>query len=42
VQRAIAEQMMIDRLGGIDELLNMVNLIGPKRFGLMPNQPYVR
>ncbi len=33
---------MIDRLGGIDDLLNIVNPIGPKRFGLMPDQPYGR
>lgn len=40
--REIAEQMMIDRLGGIDNLLNHVNPIGPRRFGQMPNQPYFR
>ncbi|GAA1138006.1 RHS repeat-associated core domain-containing protein [Kribbella jejuensis] len=40
--REIAEQMMIDRLGGINNLRNVVNPIGPKRFPLMPNQPYSR
>ncbi len=40
--REIAEQTMIDRMGGIDNLLNLVNPIGPRRFGLMPNQPYGR
>jgi hypothetical protein len=40
--REIAEQMMIDRLGGIDNLRNVVNPIGPKRFPLMPIQPYSR
>ncbi|MDP9904513.1 hypothetical protein J2S90_001468 [Arthrobacter bambusae] len=33
---------MIDRMGGIDNLLNAVNPIGPGRFGLMPDQPYLR
>jgi len=41
-QREIAEQTMVDRLGGIDNLLNEVNPIGPKRFDLMPDQPYLR
>ncbi|WP_217697942.1 polymorphic toxin-type HINT domain-containing protein, partial [Sinomonas mesophila] len=41
-QREIAEQMMIDRLGGVPNLLNKVNPIGPKRFGQMPIQPYTR
>jgi hypothetical protein len=27
---------------GIDNLLNVANPIGPKRFGLMPDQPYLR
>lgn len=40
--REVAEQSMIDAMGGIDELLNYVNPIGPKRFGFMPNQPYWR
>lgn len=35
-QREIAEQHMIDRLGGIKNLMNTVNPIGPKRFHLMP------
>jgi hypothetical protein len=38
----IGEQMMIDRMGGIGNLLNKVNPIGPNRFGLMHNQPYTR
>jgi RHS repeat-associated protein len=42
LDREIAEQLLIDSKGGIDNLLNKVNPIGPKRFGLMPNQPYVR
>lgn len=41
-QREIAEQSMIDAMGGIDGLLNELNPMGPKRFGLMPNQPYSR
>ncbi|WP_332602562.1 RHS repeat-associated core domain-containing protein [Arthrobacter sp. S2(2024)] len=40
--REMAEQTMIDRMGGIDNLLNAVNPIGPGRFGLMPDQPYLR
>jgi RHS repeat-associated protein len=40
--REIAEQMKIDELGGIDNLLNKLNPIGPRRFELMPNQPYIR
>lgn len=42
LDREIAEQLLIDSKGGIDNLLNKVNPIGPKRFGVMPNQPYVR
>jgi hypothetical protein len=40
-QREIAEQTMVDRLGGKDELLNKVNPVGPNRAHLMP-QPYSR
>ena len=40
--REVAEQTMIDRMGGIDNLLIEVNPIGPKRFELMPVQPYWR
>jgi RHS repeat-associated protein len=40
--REIAEQLKIDEMGGIEKLLNEVNPIGPARFSLMPNQPYVR
>ncbi|MGL5825497.1 MAG: RHS repeat-associated core domain-containing protein, partial [Nocardioides sp.] len=40
--REVAEQTMIDRLGGTKNLLNVVNPIGPRRFGLMPGQPYRR
>jgi hypothetical protein len=42
--REIAEQMKIDDLGGIKggNLWNIRNPIGWARFGLMPNQPYVR
>lgn len=36
------EQLMVDRMGGIKKLLNVVNPIGARRFSLMPNQPYVR
>jgi RHS repeat-associated protein len=39
--REIAEQQMIDDLGGVDNLLNIRNPIGPARFSLMP-QPYMR
>ena len=39
--REIAEQKQIDELGGIDELLNLRNPIGPRRFGLMP-EGYMR
>jgi hypothetical protein len=42
LDREIAEQLLIDSKGGIDNLLNKVNPIGPKRFGVMPSQPYVR
>jgi RHS repeat-associated protein len=42
LQREIAEQTMIDQMGGIDNLLNVVDPIGPRRFGMMPNQPYGR
>jgi len=42
LDREIAEQLLIDSKGGIDNLLNKVNPIGPKRFGVMPIQPYVR
>ncbi len=41
-QREVAEQLKIDELGGIGNLLNRVNPIGPRRVDLMPNQPYVR
>ena len=34
--REIAEQHKIDELGGIDQLLNRRNPIGPRRFELMP------
>jgi hypothetical protein len=34
--REIAEQHKIDELGGIDQLLNRRNPIGPRRFGRMP------
>jgi hypothetical protein len=40
--REIAEQLKIDEMGGIDNLLNVRNPIGPARFSLMPDQPYVR
>ncbi|VXC24794.1 DUF6531 domain-containing protein [Nocardioides sp. AX2bis] len=40
--REVAEQQMVDRLGGVDNLLNRVNPIGPARFHLMPDQPYSR
>jgi hypothetical protein len=40
--REINEQLLIDSKGGIVNLLNKVNPIGPKRFGVMPNQPYSR
>jgi hypothetical protein len=42
LDREIADQLLIDSKGGIDNLLNKVNPIGPKRFDVMPNQPYVR
>jgi hypothetical protein len=32
----IAEQLKIDSLGGKDNLLNVVNPIGPRRLNLMP------
>lgn len=41
-QREMAEQQVIDRHGGIQNLDNLVNRIGPHRYGLMPNQPYIR
>jgi RHS repeat-associated protein len=41
VAREVAEQQMIDSLGGIKGLLNLRNPIGPQRLGLMP-QPYSR
>jgi hypothetical protein len=34
--REIAEQKMIDKLGGIGNLRNKRNPIGPRRFDLMP------
>lgn len=34
--RDIAEQFQIDALGGIDNLLNRINPIGPRRCDLMP------
>ena len=42
LDREIAEQLLIDSKGGVPNLVNVVNPIGPKRFGVMPNQPYVR
>ena len=42
LQREIAEQLLIDSKGGVDNLLNKVNPIGPKRASNMPNQPYKR
>jgi hypothetical protein len=42
LDREIAEQLLIDSKGGVPNLLNVVNPVGPKRFGVMPNQPYVR
>jgi hypothetical protein len=39
--REIAEQQKIDELGGVGQLLNVRNPIGPRRFQLMP-QPYSR
>jgi RHS repeat-associated protein len=42
LDREIAEQLLIDSKGGVPNLINVVNPIGPKRFGVMPNQPYVR
>jgi hypothetical protein len=41
VAREVAEQQMVDSLGGIKGLLNLRNPIGPQRLGLMP-QPYTR
>ncbi|MEO8695675.1 MAG: RHS repeat-associated core domain-containing protein [Acidimicrobiales bacterium] len=42
LDREIAEQLLVDSKGGVDNLLNVVNPIGPARLDLMPNQPYVR
>ena len=42
LDREIAEQTMIDALGGKTKLLNNRNPIGDRRCGLMPNQPYLR
>jgi hypothetical protein len=42
LDREVAEQLLVESKGGIDNLLNQVNPIGPNRFGVMPNQPYVR
>ncbi|HVR79063.1 MAG TPA: hypothetical protein VMS99_11820 [Acidimicrobiia bacterium] len=42
VDRQIAEQLLIDSKGGVDDLLNVRNAIGLRRFSLMPNQPYTR
>jgi hypothetical protein len=42
LDREIAEQALIDSMGGVDNLLNVVNPIGPARFHVMPNQPYTR
>jgi RHS repeat-associated protein len=42
LDREIAEQTMIDVLGGKRTLLNNRNPIGDRRCGLMPNQPYLR
>lgn len=42
LMREIREQKMFDELGGIDNLLNKVNPIGERRWGLMPDQPYSR
>lgn len=36
VAREIAEQMKVDELGGVDELINIRNPIGQRRFHLMP------
>jgi hypothetical protein len=41
LSREVAEQQKIDELGGIGNLMNQRNPIGPQRFGLMP-QPYER
>lgn len=41
-QREIMEQQEIDARGGVGNLLNLNNPIGPDRFGFMPNQPYRR
>lgn len=35
--REIAEQQKIDEFGGIGNLLNKRNPIGPRRFNLMPD-----
>jgi hypothetical protein len=40
--REVAEQMQIDQMGGISSLLNIRNPIGPARFSVMPDQPYIR
>jgi RHS repeat-associated protein len=41
LSREVAEQQKIDELGGIGNLMNQRNPIGPQRFGLIP-QPYER
>jgi hypothetical protein len=35
-KREVAEQLKIDELGGVDQLINKRNSVGPARFGLMP------
>jgi hypothetical protein len=35
--REVAEQLQVDDLGGIDNLINERNPVGPARFGLMPD-----
>lgn len=43
LEREIAEQLKIDDLRKIGmKLENIVNPIGPKRFHVMPDQPYFR
>lgn len=37
-----AVSMTASELGDIDDPLNIVNPIGEKRWGLMPDQPYSR
>ena len=42
LERESAEQLLIDSNGGIANLLNKINPIGPARFDNMPVQPYTR